>query len=316
MVEPIIRTASVYTVTAKTGAGKTALAVVLCLAVATGRQDILNLEVERGRVAYLAFENPDDVRMRLKIAAYLLNVDLPAIGLDYIVLDARLRPEDLIVDLRKAAAGGVFSLVILDTFAAGFDGDDINNNVQAGEYVRRLRPVTQIAGLPALVIPAHPVKNAAEDNLVPYGGGAILNEVDGNLTLAKRAEGGTTLHWQGKFRGLEFKPRHFRFEIVSSPDLVDKKGRQVALPVLRPRSDDEAEAQAKSSADRSITILKAISGMTKATQRDIAVVTGISKSSVDRGLQKLQAMKFIEADLRGALRITPLGRKKLGEVDD
>jgi len=32
-------------------------------------------------------------------------------------------------------------------------------------------------------VSAHPIKNASENALVPYGSGAILNEVDGNLTL-------------------------------------------------------------------------------------------------------------------------------------
>jgi RecA-family ATPase len=75
-VEPLIRSRSLYTLTARTGAGKTALLVAIGLAVASGRPDILDAEVEQGRVAYLAFENPDDVRMRLMIAAFLLNVDV------------------------------------------------------------------------------------------------------------------------------------------------------------------------------------------------------------------------------------------------
>src|SRR5262245_62015671 len=35
------------------------------------------------------------------------------------------------------------------------------------------------------LVAAHPIKNAPEDNLLPYGSDAILNEVDGNLTLWK-----------------------------------------------------------------------------------------------------------------------------------
>jgi hypothetical protein len=35
--------------------------------------------------------------------------------------------------------------------------------------------------------------------VVPYGSGAILNEIDGNLTLWKKRETGVvSLHWQGK----------------------------------------------------------------------------------------------------------------------
>lgn len=33
-----------------------------------------------------------------------------------------------------------FALCIVDTLAAFFDGDDINNAVQGGQFMRRLRP--------------------------------------------------------------------------------------------------------------------------------------------------------------------------------
>jgi hypothetical protein len=85
--------------------------------------------------------------------------------------------------------------------------------------MRRLRPLTKIGGLPTVVVAAHPIKNAAEDNLLPYGSGAILNEVDGNLTLWKQpATGFVSLHWQGKLRGIDFEPVMFRFEEASSHD--------------------------------------------------------------------------------------------------
>ena len=48
----------------------------MALAVTTGRRDILGLDVEQGRVALLTFENPDDVRMRLKVSSWFLNVDV------------------------------------------------------------------------------------------------------------------------------------------------------------------------------------------------------------------------------------------------
>ncbi len=70
-IEPMLRSASLYTLTARTGAGKTAFNVVAALAVATGRADILGREVHKGRVAYLACENPDDIRMRIQIAAFM-----------------------------------------------------------------------------------------------------------------------------------------------------------------------------------------------------------------------------------------------------
>jgi RecA-family ATPase len=50
-IEPFVRSGSLYTVTAKTGAGKTAFLITTALAVATGRHDILGREVTKGRVA-------------------------------------------------------------------------------------------------------------------------------------------------------------------------------------------------------------------------------------------------------------------------
>ena len=224
-IEPILRSASIYTITAKTGAGKTAFNVVAALAVATGRGDILNLDVAQGRVAYLACENPDDIRMRLKIAAYLLGVDLDALGDLVMILDRREKPESVCAALAELAEQEPFALVIVDTLAAFFDGKNINDAVEGGEFMRRLRPLTRINGLPSVIVAAHPVKNAGEDALVPYGSGAILNEVDGNLTLWKKPETGlVSLHWQGKLRGLEFQPVPFRFEMTGSPDILDANG--------------------------------------------------------------------------------------------
>lgn len=225
-VEPILRSGSLYTLTARTGAGKTAWIIMCALAVATGRSDILGMEVEQRRVVLMTFENPDDLRMRLMIAAYLFRIDLQEISHWLMVLDHKAKPEEIRPELAKMSRAGEFGILFIDTFAAFFDGDDVNDNVQAGNFMRRLRPWTQLPGLPTVLVAAHPVKNAAEDNLLPYGGGAILNEVDANLSLWRTP--GTpvsTLHWQGKIRGLEFDPIPYRVETASSPDVLDAKGR-------------------------------------------------------------------------------------------
>jgi hypothetical protein len=65
-------------------------------------------------------------------------------------------------------------------------------------------------GRPAVLVATHPTKHADETNLLPRGGGAFLNEVDGNLCRWADAEqAGTSLHWQGKFRGMTFIPIQF-----------------------------------------------------------------------------------------------------------
>jgi AAA domain len=59
----VMRSGSLYTLTARTGTGKTAFNVILALAVVTGEgKRLLGRDVEQGRVLYVALENPDDVR--------------------------------------------------------------------------------------------------------------------------------------------------------------------------------------------------------------------------------------------------------------
>jgi hypothetical protein len=309
-IEPILRTSSLYTLTARTGHGKTAFLVIAAFAVATGRRDILELEVTRGRVAFLTFENPDDVRMRFIIAAYALNILPTEIDASIMVLDARAKPEEVLAALAKLSEIEPFTLVIVDTFAAFFDGDDTNNAKQTGEFMRRLRPLAKINGNPAVIVAAHPIKNATADNLLPYGSGAALNEVDGNLTLWKNpATGFAALHWQGKLRGLDFEPINFRFEIICSPDLLDAKGRQFLLPVMRTCDAQTTEQRERIEADLDIALLKAMIAEPEGTQDDWGKVIGRTKSRVNDRLHKLKTHKFVEHEL-GKWRVTSKGRKE------
>ena len=307
-IEPILRSASIYTTTAKTGAGKTAFNVVAALAVTTGRRDILNLDVAQGSVAYLACENPDDIRMRLKIAAYLLGVDLDALGDLVMILDRREKPESVCAALSELAEQEPFALVIVDTLAAFFDGKNINDAVEGGEFMRRLRPLTRIGGLPSVIVAAHPAKNASEDALVPYGSGAILNEVDGNLTLWKKPETGlVSLHWQGKLRGLEFQAAPFRFEITGSPDILDANGRQVELPTLRPSSEQAAEDRQQGELNADRALLFAMMAEPNASQKQWADAIGRAKSSINARLQRLKREKLADVAL-GKWNVTAKGR--------
>jgi hypothetical protein len=311
-IEPLLRTSSLYTLTARTGHGRTAFLIVAALAIATGRPDILGLEVTRGRVAYLTFENPDDVRMRFMIAAYLLNIDLDEIASDLLILDIRIKPEEVLAKIQKLANAEPFTLVIIDTFAAFFDGNDTNDATQAGEFMRRLRPLTKIGGLPTVIVAAHPVKNASEDNLLPYGSGAILNEVDGNLILWKQQSTGfVNLHWQGKLRGIDFEPAMFRFEETSSPDLLDAKGRQFMLPTMRPASAEAAAQRDKDETNTDLALLRAMIADPDGTQAQWGNAIGRAKSRVNTKLQKLKQLKLVEEGL-GKWRASAKGIREAG----
>jgi hypothetical protein len=114
IIEAVVRSGSIYTVTARTGAGKTAFNVIAALAVATGRPDLIGRDVTQGRVAYLACENPDDIRMRFKIAAYLLNIDLEEM-LDSILRTSRSAPRPNVKSISRSCG----SLGTIRTEASG-----------------------------------------------------------------------------------------------------------------------------------------------------------------------------------------------------
>jgi hypothetical protein len=311
VVEGIVRSGSLYTLTAKTGAGKTAFNVIVALAVESGRGDILGRDVTRGRVAYLACENPDDIRMRFMIAARQWGVDLSELADRIVILDRREKPEEVCAELKRLSEAEPFALVVVDTLAAFFDGQDFNDAVQAGNFMRGLRPITQIKGLPAVLVAAHPVKNADKDGLLPYGSGAILNEVDGNLTLWKAFDTGeVSLHWLGKLRGLEFLPAPFRIETASSPDVLDVKGAEVVLPVMLPSSTLSADEREEAEHDTSRRLLQAMVDSPAASQRAWAATIGKSVSIVSRRLQILKREKLVKETL-GKWAVTPAGKAVL-----
>ncbi|WP_160168919.1 AAA family ATPase [Bradyrhizobium sp. Ai1a-2] len=179
-----------YSLTAPTGHGKTAVALLISAHKALGLP-LGNRDVEPGRVLYLAGENPDDVRMRWIALADKMDFDPETIGVHFVAgvkklseIAPRIREEVQRID------GGV-SLVVVDTSAAFFEGDEENGNVQAGAHARMMRSLVSLPGGPCVLVMCHPVKNAQQDSLLPRGGGAFIAEVDGNLTCWK-----TDIHWR------------------------------------------------------------------------------------------------------------------------
>lgn len=244
-IDGIAQAAFFYSLTGMTGAGKTAVLLLIAYCTALGKR-LGDRDVRKGKVIYSAGENPVDVQMRWIAMAAELGFDPENIDVHFIAGTYNI-PES-IGEIKKAATamGGV-DLVIIDTSAAFFQGDDENSNVQNGKHARDMRALTELPGAPCVFTAAHPVKNAGADNLLPRGGGAFLNEVDGNLTLAK-APGGARMHWQGKHRGPDFDPIQFELATVSAPELVDSKGRQI--PTVMAKSLTPADARATAAAAR------------------------------------------------------------------
>lgn len=231
IVDGIIQRGRIYTLTAPTGSGKTAVMLYAATAIATG-SPFCEKEVEPGDVLFMAGENPDDVRARVIATMEFYGIDPATCNLHFIAGTFSIRAD---MERLRAEAEKLpnLILVVIDTFAAYFDGDDENSNAQALDFARLVRRIAAFDAKPAVIMPAHPVKNATKGNLTPKGGSSLLNEVDGNLTLWN--DGGIlSMHWQGKFRGAEFEPLHMELQRYETAKLCDNQGRIIPTILAKP----------------------------------------------------------------------------------
>jgi AAA domain len=316
IVDRLLAAGGVYTLTGRTGHTKTAFLVIVALAIVTGRQDLLGLEVSQGRVAYLSYENPGDVRMRFGVAAHRLGIDPDVVDKALMILDYRISPEEVakeLIALSTTENGGPFSLVIVDTLQAAFDGSDFNQNKEVLDFVKRQRKLTQLSGGPCVVIAAHPIKNADKASLVPYGGGSILNEGDGNLTIWKENDDAIEVHWQGKWRGVNFDPKWFELEITTAPAIIDTKGRCVPTPVLLPLTPAARAARKRSRMGTRTALLQAMVDAPTASQTGWSFDIQRDKATVSRTLRELETDGLV-AEVKGKWSINPKGRKQLADL--
>lgn len=117
-------------------------------------------------------------------------------------------------------------------------------------------------------------------------------------------------HWN-RLRGPEFEPRFFRIEKLSCPFIIDKQGRQILLPVLRPSTEADAEARETQDANSDLALLRAMAANPDGSQTEWAFAIGIkAKSTINWKLQKLKARKCVEDGL-GKWRLTPKGQKEI-----
>ncbi|KRR12207.1 hypothetical protein CQ12_31665 [Bradyrhizobium jicamae] len=320
LVDGVLQCGYLYSLTARTGHGKTAVAMYVAQAIARGVPMHGN-EVKEGTVLLLAGENPDDIRARFLVLAD---------AYDFKAEDLKMRFVDGVIDIAakmpeiraEAAKIGDLVLVIVDTGAAYFPGDETNSNSQQGAYARLLRQLTFLPGKPAVLVNCHPVKNALRDNLLPMGGSAFLNEVDGNLTLWASAERQTTLHWQGKFRGPEFEPMTFELDIADSARVTDAAGRLMPSVVAKPVSELKLQMEEGKQESEENMLLRAVATNRNSSIANLAISCGFvgatgkpQKSKVFAICSRLVDEKLLER--RGnKYRITPKGKREIGWKDD
>jgi hypothetical protein len=179
-----------------------------------------------------------------------------------------------------------------------------------------MRTLTKLPGGPCVLALCHPIKHATQrDQLVPRGGGAFLAEVDGNLTAWRHGDDLVELHHFGKLRGPGFEPVSFRVEPITTPKLVDSKGR--LIPTVRALAISEAEAEKESSNVRQDedNLLAALLSNPNRSFAELAIACDFKsktgqpqKSKVQRRLADLKADKLVK-QARGRWVLTDEGRK-------
>jgi len=242
LIDGLLPTGVTYSLTGYAGHGKTTLALQFALSVATGEM-FSDRDTSQGSVLVLAGENPHNVKWQY--AAALAARDLKPADVPIYFVQGRFSIKEWTDVLRaKLAAMPDLKLIIVDSLQAFFEGDNDNDNTQMVEMAHKMRRLCDIPQRPAQIIIAHPAgKTPQKDNLVPRGGGAFLNEIDGNLTVWSQDASSQTLHHSQKFRGAGFDPMEWVMEVRQFDHLTDVHGTPLKLPVSRPETVSERSSR-------------------------------------------------------------------------
>ncbi|SNT38136.1 AAA family ATPase [Tropicimonas sediminicola] len=312
LVDGICEKGMTYAITGFTGHGKSSLMLYLMLQVATGKP-FANQEVEQGSVLFLAGENPDNVRRQWRALCLAHGVD----GYDLPVFwhDGAFRISQSL-DALEAEAAKIpnLRLIIGDTLQAFFEGESDNDNVSMLNAARNFRSLSRAAGKPTVIIPAHPAgKKADKGNLVPRGGGAFMNEIDGNYTCWREDEI-VTMHWQGKHRGSYFEPLDFAMPEKAFPELADTKGRQHPISVVTHLFDSDKRRRAQEAMRKETDALRAIHANNKISEAGLADALGASKSTARRIKERLIKDGLVKKYAR-KLELTDEGLEVLSDAE-
>jgi hypothetical protein len=315
LIDTIIQRRYLYAITAPTSHGKTAISAHLALCV-SANIPFAGRRVRQGRVLFLAGENPEDVKGRIAASAQKQGINLEVVAKQLHFREGAAPLITIIDEIRSYAehVGGI-DLVIVDTSAAFFSYQDENDNVAAAQHARDLRTLTTIRGEPCVVVPSHPTKAPDRNNLLPKGGGAFLNELDGNLTIWSDGEVAELGH--GKIRGTGFEPMQFEFERIELDDFQDSDGRPVVSVVANPINDGKAALLMQQREQDESRVLYAMLHHENASIADWAQACGwtvTAKSKVHRILNRLKHDKLVRV-YRGRWKLTEDGKKEAKHVN-
>ena len=317
LVDGLVQKGYLYSLTGPTGHGKTPVSMLMACQVARGAP-YHGKPVTQGSVLFLAGENSDDIRSR-----YIAMADhegfepgsIPFYFIDGVIDIAAQIPRIM----AEAAHIPNLSLVVVDTDQAYFLGDEGNSNEQRKAFAQTLRGLLKLPGNPTVLVNCHPTKNACQDNLVPIGGSAFLNEIDGNIMCWSDDRTCVIRPHTSKWRGVAFESFAFELKTITSDRLKDTQGRHIPSVIAIPITESGAERRrAISKADedtimRLMDVSKDASMMELARRALFTLPDGTpAKAKVQRIMERLVKSKMVYNYRSGTYRITRKGCKAIG----
>lgn len=292
LIDGLLPTGVVYSLTGHAGHGKTTLALQFALSVSQGEL-FGERDTSQGDVLILAGENPYNVKWQFAAALAARNLQASDVNVHFV--QGRFSIDQWTEVLRaKMAAMPNLKLVIVDSLQAFFEGDNDNDNSQMVTMAHKLREMGDIEARPAMLIIAHPAgKTPSKDNLVPRGGGAFLNEIDGNLTVWSQDASQQTLHHSQKFRGAGFDPMEWVMQVHEFSHLTDINGVPLKLPVSRPETTIERANREVQTDDFLRRYLETVDAGSPLSVREMAAQFSISRWRSQQIIQNAKEEKLI-----------------------
>ena len=320
----IIQSNYVYSLTAPTNHGKTAVSLVMALCVAAGRH-FAGLPVMQGNVLILCGENQDGFRLRMLATMETLGISVNDIRGRVWVLPQSTGLAYLLEQIKKdSGAMGALSMVLVDTSVSFFTGDNENDNQQAYSHARDLRELSMLPGKPAVVVNCHPASGAGKDmtreSCVPRGGSAFLNEIDTNLTVWSEGET-AEFHWMRKKRGPDFSPILFEYKAVNIRQHDQNVPTVVACHIDEYREKEMRQHRKEAECRLMYAMYRSPNGTIRewALDAGFTIKTGKHQgqphtSFTARTLERLKEYKLAERSRRDGWVLTKAGKEEAKDI--
>jgi hypothetical protein len=250
-VQNLLAKGYVYSMTGVNNHGKTTLAMQLAAALTKGEEFAGN-KTNKGRVLWISGENTYDTLLKCKMYVDkgmldMSNFTMKPTPLNLAWVQTFLDNENALSLLDP------YDLVVIDSLQAHASGGNLVENKDAHLIIEALTKLKELRGNPTVLILCHPKKNPDKHDLVPYGGGSIMNAIDSNLTVWKEDDQ-IRLH-HTKLRQPAFKEMYFDLKVHEFEDFQDQWGTKTTTAFLEYTDADKVSEKANAIYNENIRFL-------------------------------------------------------------